>query len=220
MESKEILILGVGHNTLVYIELAEACGYIVNGLYHFDNSRTGEIYNGYPILGSYHDLFSLQSLTGLNFALSQGNNQYRSAAFSKIQSLGGNIPPLIHPSSIVSKFASINQGVVIDAQAIVNPHVTIAENTILSCKVFVAHDTKIGCNSFLAPCSMIGAYMELGDEVFVGTGANIVCGKVKQVGTGSCIGAGALVLSDVLEHTVVAGSPAKILVKEKTEKSK
>ena len=71
---KEICILGVGHNTPVYIDLAEACGYNIKGLYHYQEGRTGEIDHGYEILGSFEDLWSLPSLEGMSFALSQGDN--------------------------------------------------------------------------------------------------------------------------------------------------
>lgn len=39
MINKDIYILGVGHNTGVYIDLAQSCGYNVKGLYHYNNER-------------------------------------------------------------------------------------------------------------------------------------------------------------------------------------
>ena len=33
---KDIYILGVGCNTVVYIDLVESCGYRVVGLYHYE----------------------------------------------------------------------------------------------------------------------------------------------------------------------------------------
>lgn len=44
----EIFILGVGNNTPVYIDLVEACGYTVGGLYHYNIERTGETGWGIP----------------------------------------------------------------------------------------------------------------------------------------------------------------------------
>ena len=34
---KKIYILGIGHNTPVYIELAENCGYQIEGLFHYND---------------------------------------------------------------------------------------------------------------------------------------------------------------------------------------
>ena len=64
---KEIYALGVGHNTSVFINLAEACGYAIKGLYHFNDVRTGEIDHGFEILGSFEDLLSKPTLKGMTF---------------------------------------------------------------------------------------------------------------------------------------------------------
>ncbi|MFK2345161.1 hypothetical protein ACIXNK_14655 [Bacteroides fragilis] len=75
--NKEIYVLGIGHNTPVYLDLVESCGYTIKGLYHYNDERVGELDHGYPIIGSFNDLFSLNSLEGMNFALSQGDNKMR-----------------------------------------------------------------------------------------------------------------------------------------------
>lgn len=56
---------------------------------------------------------------------------------------------------------------------------------------------------------------ELGDGVFVGTGAKIL-GPVK-IGDGAVIGAGSVVLKDVPAHATVAGVPARIIANQSQE---
>lgn len=51
--------------------------------------------------------------------------------------------------------------------------------------------------------------VNIGDDVFVGMNSLIV--KPVSVGNGSVIGAGSVVIHDVLPHTVCAGNPAKLL---------
>ena len=75
---KEIYALGVGHNTPVFIDLAESCGYKIAGLYHYNSERTNEFDHGFKILGSFDDLFDEDnSLTDKNFLLTMGNNEIR-----------------------------------------------------------------------------------------------------------------------------------------------
>ena len=62
MEFKQLYALGVGHNTPVFVDLAEQCGYNVLGLYHYNDERTGEEDHGLRILGSFDDLFSKNNL--------------------------------------------------------------------------------------------------------------------------------------------------------------
>ena len=155
--NREIYVLGVGHNTSVYLDLVEACGYTIKGLYHYNDERVGELDHGYPILGSFDDLFSLNSLEGMNFALSQGDNKIRANIFEKIIEKQGNVPTLIHPSAKVSKYAQLGQGVVVHINTVVHPNVIVGDNTVLSYNVSVTHNTRIGKNIYLAFGKMMGA---------------------------------------------------------------
>ena len=59
--------------------------------------------------------------------------------------------------------------------------------------------------------AMIGAYVHIEDNVFIGIGVNMISGKVDTIGRNAYIGAGALVTKSVAPFTVVAGFPAKVI---------
>ena len=68
--------------------------------------------------------------------------------------------------------------------------------------------------------------LTIGHDVWIGTGVYILP-RVKSIGNGSMIGAGAVVTKDVPPYTIVAGNPAKVIGKrfssetvERLEKSK
>ena len=209
--NREIYVLGVGHNTSVYLELVETCGYTIKGLYHYNDERVGELDHGYPILGSFNDLFSLNSLEGMNFALSQGDNKIRATIFEKIIEKKGDVPTLIHPSAKVSKYAQLGRGVVVHMNTVVHPDVTVGDNTVLSYNVSVTHSTHIGKNCYLAFGVMVGAYTVVEDFVFLGIGAMVISGKVDLIGTFASVGAGAVVTKSVASYECVAGNPAKFM---------
>lgn len=206
----QIYILGVGHNTPVTIELAEACGYTVAGLYHYDNSRTGETDHDYPIIGSFDDLYK-QDLTGKNFALSMGNNTTRRQVFEQLKRHNANLPVLVHPSAVVSKFATLDEGVQICVGSIVMADVKIGQNTIISENATIIHSSEIGSHSFVAPNACVGAYTIMEENVFIGLNATIISGKVPTIGTNAIIGAGSVVTKSVEDNAVVCGNPAKIV---------
>ena len=209
MEKKEIFILGVGNNTIVFIDLVEACGYKVAGLYHYNNDRTGENVHGYPIIDSNTNLFKEPTLKGKNFAISVGDNKIRTDLACKIRKKFGTIPTLIHPTALVSRFARIAPGVAINANSVVQANVEIGQDTVVSYNVSITHTSHIGCGCYIAVGSNIGAFVKIQDNVFVGQAATIVSGKVKYIGSGAIIGAGSTVIKNVAPNTVVAGNPAK-----------
>jgi len=212
MENNEIYILGVGHNTIVYIDLVESCGYKPIGLYHYNDERTGENIHGIPILDSNSNLFRRESLAGLNFEISVGNNKIRTELAKKIREKGGNIPTLIHPSSIVSKYAFIDTGVIIHANSVIQADASIGMDSVISYNVSVTHNSCIDRGCYLAAGSTIGAYISIQDHVLIGQAANIVSGKLEYIGHDSIVGAGSVVVKNVEPFSIVAGNPA-ILIK-------
>lgn len=209
---KEIYALGVGHNTSVFINLAEACGYAVKGLYHFNNERTSEIDHGFEILGSFEDLLSKPTLKGMNFLLTMGDNKIRTELSNQIISLGGEVPSLIHPTAVISRFAKISPiGVYISPFTYVQADSSIGDNTVLLSHVNISHTTDIGKSCFIAGGATIGAYTTMEDFVFVGQGALSISAKAKHIGHHAYIGARSLLTRDIPANVVVAGSPARIL---------
>lgn len=207
---KEIYALGIGHNTPVFIDLAEACGYQIIGLYHYDCSKTGFEAYGFCVQGSFDDLLACESLEGKNFLLTMGDSNIRKELFDKIIAKGGKVPSLIHPAAIVSKYASISSlGVYIGPFTYVQANSSIADNVVVLSHVNISHDTTIGQGSFIAGGCMIGAYTEVEDFTFIGQHVTSISGKVRKIGNNAFIGAGAVLTNDVREGSLVMGVPAK-----------
>lgn len=208
---KEIYALGVGHNTPVFIDLAESCGFKVVGLYHYNEDRIGTFDHGYKILGSFGQLFET-NLRGKNFLLTMGDNQIRSALSVKICELGGTVPTIIHPTSVISRFATISPiGVYVSAFSYIQADSYINRDTVILSGVNISHTNKIGKACFIAGGAIIGAYTMVEDYVFIGQGALTISSKVKSIGHHAYIGARALVTHDVAPGDVVAGMPSRVL---------
>lgn len=216
MKEKKLYALGVGHNTPVFIDIAEQCGYKVVGLYHYNNERTGEIDHGFCILGSFNHLFATDDLQGKSFLLTMGDNTIRSQLIERIISLGGDVPTLIHPTAVVSRFARISSiGVYVGAFTHVQADTEIEQGTVILSGVNISHTNHIGKYCFVAGGATIGAYTVVEDYVFVGQGALSISGKVGRIGCHSCVGAKSLLTKEVNAFSVVMGSPAREIKKDK-----
>lgn len=204
---KQIYALGIGHNTPVMIDLAMSCGYEIAGLYHYDSSRTGSVDHGFKILGSFEDLFA-QSLLGKSFLLTMGDNSIREELIQKILAKGGSVPTLIHPTAVISNFATVDEcGVYISPFTYVQADSYIGRGTILLSHVNISHTTHIGSCCFVAGGTHVGAYTKVEDYVFLGQGVLSISGKVKTIGHHAYIGAGSLITKDVPAGAKMVGRP-------------
>lgn len=209
---REVFLLGVGHGTPLFIELAEACGYKVGGLYHYNDTRTGEIDHGFDILGSFEDLFQ-SDIEGKKFVLTMGDMSIKKSISDRILNSGGILPSLIHPSSIISRFANISDnGVLIASQCEVHSDAIIKEGCVLWPNVTIEHNSTLSSYTFCGPKAYIGAYTNVGYQAFIGQCSVIISGKAVSIGDHAVIGAAAVVTKPVLENTTVLGNPARILV--------
>ena len=208
-EIKEIFLLGVGHNTPVFVDLAEQCGYKVMGLYHYNADRIGEDDHDFCIVGSFDDLYKMRTLKGMNFLLTMGNNKIRTDVATKIRSRGGVLPALIHPTAVVSRFSKIADGVCISAFAHIQADTVIGKDTIILSGVNISHNNVFGEGCFIAGGATVGAYTNVGNLVFIGQGAMTISSKVNSIGDNAFIGAGSLVTKSIANNEKVAGRPAK-----------
>ena len=129
-----------------------------------------------------------------------------------IESLGlctNRFARVIHPSAAVSTNATVGYnvlimaGVVVSSNAIIGNHVCLLPNTV------VHHDTIIGDWSLVGSNVAIAGGVDVGENSFIGSGSSIRNGV--KIGSRALVGLGSVVTSDVMNESIVAGNPAKIL---------
>lgn len=205
----EIIILGVGSATSVFMDWALSSGFSVVGLYHYNSERTGDLIHGYEILGSFDDLFS-RDIKGKLFMLSMGDMKIRKTLTDKIKQKGGILPTIVHPTAIVSKFANVsNEGVIIGPYSIIQSDVTICEGVVIWDATLICHTTKINNFVFVGPQNLVGANLIIEPYVFIGQRSLLISGKACCIGEDSLIGAGAVVTKTINKNRKVVGFPAK-----------
>lgn len=206
----EIYVLGIGIASLVYLEHAEACGYKIAGLYHYNEDRTGEVICGHKIIGSFSDMFAA-GVKGKNFLLTQGKMSLRKELTEKILAGGGIIPSIIHPLASVSKYSEIGDGCLIGPYVVIQAQCKISNGVIIRDQALICHGTTINDYVFVGPKALVGAMLHVKEQAFVGQGSILISSKATEIGENVLIGAGALVTRPVPDNVVVAGSPARVI---------
>lgn len=205
------IIIGAGTYGEVYLTYLQEAGIEIIGFIDDDPKFSDCIINGIPVIGKMNQLSELIMKYGIDAAYCPiGDNKLRVMFLDKANDLNLLTPNYIHPSVMISPNVKIGKGVYILLGSMIMPHTVISDYTMISMNVKVAHHCLLDKGTFLSMGVCFGANIHLKQYAYVGIGAVIVTG-IKEVGTDSLIGAGAIVICDVANGTVVAGNPARVL---------
>jgi sugar O-acyltransferase (sialic acid O-acetyltransferase NeuD family) len=173
-----------------------------------DPSRAGEIFHGYPILGSRKRLLEETRASEIGSGLvAIGDNVHRMEAVQWLGDNGFELITAIHPSSWIARGVSIAEGTVLMAGTIVNSDTAIGRAVILNTGATIDHDCVIADGVHVAPGCHLCGNVKVGRETFIGAGSTVVPGIL--IGEGAVVGAGSVVLRDVPDHAKVAGNPCR-----------
>lgn len=130
----------------------------------------------------------------------------------------------IEPGATIREHVNIEEKVVVMMGAVINIGAKIGSHTMIDMNAVVGARAHIGKRCHIGAGAVVAGVLEppsklpviIEDDVLVGANAVILEGV--KVGAGAVIAAGAVVIEDVLENQVVAGSPAKV-IKMKDQKT-
>ena len=90
------------------------------------------------------------------------------------------------------------------------PHTKIGDFFMINMSTTIGHHVNIGNGVFMSSGVNVGANLTIEDYVYVGIGATIMTG-IGEVGKGSLIGAGSVVIRKVEPDTTVVGNPGRVI---------
>lgn len=146
-----------------------------------------------------------------SFVVAIGNHIERRRIAFDCESKNLRPVSLIHPRTEHSPQIKIGEGSIVSAGTILTTNVNVGRHTHINIGCTVGHDVKIGDFTTISPGVHISGNVHIEDDVFIGTGANIINGAPDNpllIGKGAVVAAGACVIGNVHEYTMVAGIPA------------
>lgn len=193
-----IAIIGAGGHASVLADLSKL---ISDVPYVVINDEEGlvKIDNSYVNRTSYKNEYE--------FIIGIGDNLVRQRFQKELLKEGFNITTLVHPSAVIASSVEIKQGSCVIAGAIINNDVLIGEGCIINTKVSIDHHSSIGNYTHVAPGATIAGQCNIGKRCLIGVGASLKNGVT--IVDDVIIGAGGVVIEDILEPGTYVGVPVK-----------
>ena len=162
--------------------------------------------NDYPVLGTIDFLLNVNEKT--NAVVAIGNPQTRKKIVERLQSNKNiSFPNIVDKDVIIDKTVTLGFGNIICKGNILTTNIEIGNFNHINLNCTVGHDVQFNDYITVYPGVNISGNVIINDCVEVGTGTKIIQGKkiVKE----TVIGAGSVVVKDIVENGTYIGVPAK-----------
>lgn len=206
-------IIGAGTYGSVYYSYLTNAGIKIVAFLDDNKNLHGSMVSGIPVIGGSELFPVLQKEYGIEAVYCPiGNNKIRVKILENANSYGLKTPNFIDASVKISNDAVIGNGVYIIAGATIMPYAVLDDYVMISMSANIAHHSHLKKGTFISTGVNFGASITAEEYSYIGIGATIMTG-VKKLGKNCKVGAGAVVIRDIDDNTVVAGVPAKVLKK-------
>lgn len=201
---KAIVIIGASGHGKVVADIAEKIGY--KKIIFLDDNTQLTSCGGYPIEGRVSEYRNYDG----DMFVAIGNAEVRRDIQTKLINAGKNLAILIHPSAVIGENVVIGEGTVVMAGAVVNPGVTIGKGCIINTCASVDHDCVVENYVHISVGAHLAGNVHVGSGTWIGIGA--VINNNTQITDNCMIGAGTVVIKDIMEKGTYIGVPAKRLL--------
>lgn len=200
---KNISIIGAGSHTRSSINLLTQY-YSGTHMKIYDDSFT------FNNLEKIHDIELSGTVNEIDkdsrVFLSIGNNDQRKSFFEKFKNII-IVENLKHSESIIEKKVKLGSSNQIYANVYINSYVEIGDNNIINTSSIIEHETIIGSHNHISIGAKICGRVKIGSCCTIGA-ASIVIDKI-SICDNVIVGAGAVVVKDIVEAGTYIGNPAR-----------
>ncbi|AHM58419.1 sugar O-acyltransferase, sialic acid O-acetyltransferase NeuD family protein [Flammeovirgaceae bacterium 311] len=204
---RKIALFGYSGHAYVVADALTAGGDHIMGYYEREKAASNPF--NIPWLGYEQEEGVLEVLEDQEAfaALGVGENRIRKKIMLFLKDQGVQCTRVIHPASIVSGMAGVEEGSFVAAGVKVNALATVGAGVILNTGCIIEHECTIGSFVHIAPGAVLAGSVSVGENSFIG--ANAVIKQGVRIGSNVIIGAGSVVLKDISDNQTWVGNPAR-----------
>lgn len=204
----KLLIIGGGGHAKVAADVALSTKQYSELVFLDDRYPTHRQVLDFPVLGKTSDLVDIAkaaSITHIFIAI--GDNAKRLSLFHAAKKHGLMPVNLIHPSAVISQFASLGEGILVMPTAVINAGATMGHASIVNTGAIIEHECVLADAVHVSPNAALAGNVTVGSCTWIGMGASVK--QHVHIGQHVIIGVGSVVLRDIQDHVTVVGVPAK-----------
>ena len=169
--------------------------------------------NSFTVFGDWTELAPILEANGDKIADYVVENDRRNSGVPLLDMK--NIKARIEPGAIIREKVEIGEGAVIMMGAVINIGAVIGKGTMIDMGAVLGGRATVGANCHIGAGAVLAGVVEPATPVIVEdgvlVGANAVVIEGVHIGKNAVVAAGAIVIEDVPENAVVAGSPARVI---------
>jgi len=220
VRNKPVVIFGAGsfaQVATVYLTKdspRDVLAYTVDGEY-----LEADTFDGLPLV-AFEDLLATYPPDRVDLLIAtgyQGLNSVRRGIYERCKRLGYGFVTYISSRAMVMTDCPIGENTFVFEANVIQPFVEIGDNVILWSGNHIGHHSRVASHCFIASHAVISGHVTIGESCFVGVNATFRDGIL--VAPRCVVGAGAIVLADQQEGTVLAATATPIHPKKSWELS-
>jgi sugar O-acyltransferase (sialic acid O-acetyltransferase NeuD family) len=218
MSPRPVVIFGAGsfaQVAAVYLERdsrRKVVAYTVDGAYIESTSFAGLPVVAFEDLLERHPPDSVEMLVATGF---RGVNKLRREIYERCKQMGYEFVSYVSSHAMNMSDHEIGENTFIFEANVIQPFVEIGDNVVVWSGNHIGHHSRIASHCFIASHAVISGHVTIGENCFVGVNATFRDGVT--LGPRCIVGAGALVLADHEEGTVLGSKPTPVHPKKSWE---
>ena len=201
---KKLIIIGAGGFSKSIID---SINHTEMELVGFIDSYKQGYHQGYPIIAN--DINELNNNLDYVYFIGVGDPYTRSKFLSLLNEYQLPLVNIIDPTALISRNVEFGCGVYIGKMCIINSDTKLDDGVVINTRSLIEHGNSIGCCSNISTNVVLNGDVSVGNYSFIGS-CTVVNGQI-TIGDNSTIGSGSVVIRNIPNKVVVAGSPTRLI---------